>query len=112
MKVKDIISLVKAGYTPAEIGSLGEDQEAVLEFVSGGVSKDDIPTLLEISRTVSDDNPDPGAEETPPDPEEDYKSKYEALLQKIQKESLNEDQSGKKQKSSDELLADIVRDFM
>ena len=111
MKVKDIISLVKAGYTPAEIGSLGEDQEAVLEFVSGGVSKDDIPTLLEISRTVSDDKPDPGAEETPPDPEEDYKGKYEALMQKLQKESLNKDQSGN-QKSSDELLADIVKDFM
>lgn len=113
MKVKDIITLMKAGYTPAEIGNLGDTAQEVIEFAQGGVSKEDIPILLQL---VKDDTEAPAAsEEKTPETEDntDYKSLYLSAQKEIQSLNNRKDLSGGiPEKSADEMVADIVRDFM
>ena len=116
MKVKDIITLVKAGYTPQEIGALGNDSSKVIEMISGGISKDDVPTLLEIANTVEavleDNKPNEDDKETPDDDSGiDYKAEYEKLLKEKQKRTSHEEINNN-EKTADEILADMARSFM
>ena len=116
MKVKDIITLVKAGYTPQEIGALGNDSSKVVEMISGGISKDDVPTLLEIANTVEsvleETKPDESDNETPDNEDDiDYKAEYEKLLKEKQKRTSHEEITNN-EKTADEILADMARSFM
>lgn len=104
---------MKAGYTPGEIGSL-ERREETLELLRSGINKDDIEDCLSL---VSDDSgspsqPDPEPDPEPDEPEEDYKQKYEELQAKFQKLKNRQQQDEPKEKSADEILAEIVRDYM
>lgn len=114
MKVKDIITLVKAGYTPQEIGAL-ENSADVIELINGGVSKEDVPTLLEISKTVEDIQKEEKEEEENTDnsgtDDIDYKAEYEKLLKEKQKKKADEEVEAH-EKTADEILADVARDFM
>lgn len=90
MKISNIIKLVKAGYTPAEIADL-ERSDEVLQLIEEGINKEDVPALLELAVDVP--------EKPPAEPEKvgsltaepeyaadpiDYKMKYETLLKETQ----------------------------
>lgn len=110
MKIQDIVILMKAGYTPGEIGSL-ERREETLELLRSGINKDDIEDCLSL---VSDDADSPTQPSSPAEPaeEEDYKIKYEELQAKVQKMNNRQQQEEIQEKSADEILAEIVKDYM
>ena len=114
MKITDIPTLVKAGYTPTEIGNL-ERKEDVLQLIQGGARKDDIDELL----SLAGDDPQVGHEPEPepepekdPEPEEDYKAKYEELLKKQQLQNQRQPMEPANNKTADELVAEIVSEYI
>lgn len=110
MKITDILTLVKAGYTPTEIGNL-ERKEDVLQLIQGGARKDDIDELLSLAGEDPDPEPEPEPEKDP-EPEEDYKAKYEELLKKQQLQNQRQPVPQPDKKTADEILAEIVSEYM
>lgn len=120
MKVSDIVKLLKAGYTPGEIGKL-EDPASVLELIAGGVEKDQVDECLSLISQGADpepDDPEPDDPEPddpePDDPKPDYEKMYNELLKKTQKQAMQKDMSGSNppQKSTDEILKELAVDYM
>lgn len=116
MKLSNIINFVKAGYTPAEIAGL-ENADAVSQLLQEGIKKDEIPAYLELLKDDPQPEPVPDPEPLKPssaDPEDDptdYKEKYNTLLKKTQEAAARANMKPE-EKSSDEILADIVKAFM
>ena len=116
MKLSYIINFVKAGYTPAEIAGI-KDAEAVSTLLQEGIKKEDIPAYLELLGDDPAPDPEPAGVENKPSPEEpeqdptDYKAKYNDLLKQTQEAAARQNMKPE-EKSSDEVLADIVRSFM
>ena len=115
MKLSNIINFVKAGYTPAEIAGM-ENADAVSQLLQEGIKKEDIPAYLDLLK--DDPAPDPAPEpvkppKEDPEPEDptDYKEKYNTLLKKTQEAAARANMKPE-EKSSDEILADIVKSFM
>lgn len=115
MKITDILTLVKAGYTPPEIGNL-ERKEDVLQLIQGGAGKDDIDKLLSLAgddTQAGHEEPEPKPEpEKDPEPEEDYKAKYEELLKKTQLQNQRQPMTPENKKTADELVAEIVSEYI
>ena len=122
MNIKSIVSFVKAGYTPGEIAKL-EDPEKTLDLLNVGIKKEDVAEwlgLLDETREQEEQQPDEQEEKDEQnfaDPKEqdgtDYKKLYTDLLKKQQEQNVNRDMSGNnKEKTNDEKLQDIVRNFM
>ena len=120
MKLSNIINFVKAGYTPAEIAGM-ENADAVSQLLQEGIKKEDVPAYMEL---LKEDDPDPkdpkdpekdkvrqSSSEDPIDDPTDYKEKYQTLLKKTQ-EAASRKNMKPEEKSSDEILADIVKSFM
>lgn len=117
MKLSNIINFVKAGYSPAEIAGL-ENADAVSQLLQEGIKKEEIPAYLDL---LKEDDPEPAQPEkdtvrpsSPADPEQDttdYKEKYNTLLKQTQEAAARENMKPE-EKSSDEILADIVKAFM
>lgn len=110
MKITDILTLLKAGYTPTEIGNL-ERKEAVLQLIQGGASKDDIDELLSLAGEDPEPEPEPEPEPAP-EPEEDYKAKYEELLKQTQLKNQRQPMAPENKKTADEILAEIVTEYI
>lgn len=116
MKLSNIINFVKAGYTPVEIAGM-KDAEAVSALLQEGIKKEDIPAYLELMGDDPAPDPEPAGVDikpSPADPEEDptdYKEKYQTLL-KQQQDAAARQNMKPEEKSSDEILADIVKSFM
>lgn len=116
MKLSNIINFVKAGYTPAEIAGM-ENADAVSQLLAEGIKKEDVPAYLDLLK----DDPEPVKEpekDTVRPPEEepdadptDYKEKYQTLLKQTQEAAVRQNMKPE-EKSSDEILADIVKSFM
>ena len=116
MKLSNIINFVKAGYTPAEIAGM-ENADAVSQLLQEGIKKEDVPAYLDLLK----DDPEPAKEpekDTFKPPEEepdadptDYKEKYQTLLKQTQEAAVRQNMKPE-EKSSDEILADIVKSFM
>lgn len=115
MKITDILTLVKAGYTPTEIGNL-ERKEDVLQLIQGGAQKDDIDELLSLAgEDPKEPEPKPEPEKDPekdPEPEEDYKAKYEELLKKTQLQNQRQPMTPENKKTADEIVAEIVSEYI
>lgn len=114
MKITDILTLVKAGYTPTEIGNL-ERKEDVLQLIQGGAQKDDIDELLALAGEDPEPQPKPEPEKDPekdPEPEEDYKQKYEDLLKKQQLDNQRKPAPKPEKKTADDILAEIVTEYI
>lgn len=118
MKLSNIINFVKAGYSPAEIAGM-ENADAVSQLLQEGIKKEDVPAYLEL---LKEDDPEPeetpekdkvrqSSSEDPIDDPTDYKEKYNTLLKKTQEAAARENMKPE-EKSSDEILADIVKSFM
>jgi len=112
MKITDILTLVKAGYTPTEIGNM-ERKEDVLQLIQGGAVKDDIEELLALAGEDPEPaQPDPEPEKKDPEPEEDYKQKYEELLKKQQLLNQRQPMGQQNKKTADEILSEIVSEYI
>ncbi len=117
MKLSNIINFVKAGYSPAEIAGM-ENADAVSQLLQEGIKKEDVPAYLEL---LKEDDPEPEKPEkdtfkpsSSADPEDDptdYKEKYQTLLKQTQEAAVRQNMKPE-EKSSDEILADIVKSFM
>lgn len=115
MKLGNIINFVKAGYTPAEIAGM-ENADAVNALLQEGIKKEDIPSYLELigDEPEPEEKPEPeevGPEPTEPEDPTDYKKKYNDLLKQTQEAAARQNMKPE-EKSSDEVLADIVKSFM
>lgn len=115
MKLGNIINFVKAGYTPAEIAGM-ENADAVNALLQEGIKKEDIPSYLELigDDPAPEETPEPeqvGPEPTEPEDTTDYKKKYNDLLKQTQEAAARQNMKPE-EKSSDEVLADIVKSFM
>ena len=117
MNLKNIITFVKAGYTPAEIAGI-DNADAVAALLNEGTKKEDIPAFLELLKDDPAPDPEPEPEKVKPSKEEsepedptDYKEKYETLKKQMQEKEVRKNMKPD-EKSSDEILADIVRSFM
>ena len=109
MKITDILTLVKAGYTPTEIGNM-ERRSDVLQLIQGGAQKDDIDELLQLAGEDPVPEPDPEPEPEP-EPENEYKAKYEELLKKQQLLNQRQPVPQPDKKTADEILAEIVSEY-
>lgn len=101
IKFSDIIALAKSGYSVA-----------------------DVKELMQLSETPSNDAPEAQQDEEEPaseDPEEekeeehDYKKLYEEEAEKVrkmQRENINKNAQQPKEKTDQEILMDMARDFM
>ena len=115
MKISNIINFVKAGYTPAEIAGM-ENADAVNALLNEGITKENIPAYLELigDDPAPEETPEPeqvGPEPTEPEDATDYKKKYNDLLKQTQDAAARQNMKPE-EKSSDEVLADIVKSFM
>lgn len=117
MKLSNIITFVKAGYTPAEIAGM-DNADAVAALLNEGTKKEDIPAFLDLLKDDPAPDPEPEPEKVKPskeDPEPedptDYKEKYEALKKQMQQKEVRQNMKPEEQ-SSDEILAEIVKSFM
>lgn len=115
MKLSNIITFVKAGYSPAEIAGM-DNADAVAALLNEGTKKEDIPAFLDLLK--DDPAPDPEPEPDKPsqeDPEKDdptdYKEKYQTLLKQTQEAAARQNMKPE-EKSNDEILSDIVKSFM
>jgi len=112
MKITDILTLVKAGYTPTEIGNM-ERKEDVLQLLQGGAAKDDIDELLALAgEDPEQPDPEPEPDKKDPEPEEDYKQKYEELLKKQQLLNQRQPMGQQNKKTADEILSEIVSEYL
>lgn len=115
MKITNIITLVKAGYTPAEISALDRADD-VLQMLNEGISKEDIPELLALSVDVPDSTPEPERvkpteAEKPVDDPVDYKMKYETLLKQTQKANTRGN-IAEQMPDNTKTIEEMVRSFM
>lgn len=102
LSIKDVVSLAKAGYKPADVKELIEmSKEAPQEEpapVAAEVKTEEAPAVVTT------------AAEEPKEPEIDYKAKYNELLEANRKAALTRDNSGSEpqQKSAEEIVNEAL----
>lgn len=108
MDIKNLVTLIKAGYKAHEIKEM-EHRDIVIDLLNNGIEKDDIPEYVDLA-LQQDDNiergEDNGREEGN---EESYKERYENLLKETQQKRTREDISGKdKEKTAYDILTEFL----
>lgn len=108
LSIKDVVSLAKAGYKPADVKELIE------------LSKEEPAEPAPVATEVKPAQPDPATEapaevttsvgEENKEPEIDYKAKYNELLEANRKAALTRDNSGSEpqQKSAEEIVNEAL----
>jgi len=101
LSIKDVVSLAKAGYKPADVKELIElskEEPAQPEPVASEVKPEEAPA--EVTTTA----------EEPKEPEIDYKAKYNELLEANRKAALARDNSGSEpqQKTAEEIVNEAL----
>lgn len=115
MTIKDIVTLAAKGVSIEDIKKIhaSENEDDLVELVKTGVSYEDAVELASMAAQQSED-PEP----SPPDPApaedtEDWKSKYDELLKKTQKEKARENNlNGDEEADRKKRLEDMARRFM
>ena len=115
MKISDIITFVKAGYSPAEIAAV-QNPADVSALLQEGIKKEDIPQFLELLAEKPAPDPEPEAEVRPEEKQTeqdpiDYKSKYETLLKQQQQANIRANMAADVP-SDEDTIKEIVRSFM
>lgn len=122
MNLSDSLSLVKKGYTVAqikEISALSAESADIIELAKSATTYEDFTALLEVTREPEPAKADPvtppvdtsKSEETAPE-EVDYKAENEKLraqLAQAQKVNAQADLSGSAQDDHEERLKDLMR---
>lgn len=126
MNLSDSLSLVKKGYTVAqikEISALSAESADIIELAKSATTYEDFTALLEVTREPEPAKADPvtppadapKSEETAPEEkkeEVDYKAENEKLraqLAQAQKTNTQADLSGSAQDDHEERLKDLMR---
>lgn len=115
MKISDIITFVKAGYSPAEIAAVKNPAD-VSALLQEGIKKEDIPQYLDLMEEKPEADPEPPKDVRPPKEESeqdpiDYKSKYETLLKQQQQANIRGNMAADVP-SDEDTIKEIVRSFM
>lgn len=115
MKITEILTFVKAGYSPAEIAAV-EKPADVCALLTEGIKKEDIPQYLDLMAEKPEADPEPQKEVRPAqeEPEQDpidYKTKYETLLRQQQQANIRQ-RIDADIPSNEETIKEIVRSFM
>lgn len=116
MKISDIITFIKAGYSPAEITAL-ESPSDVATLLSEGVKKEDIPACLELLSATSEESEktqdvkEEMEKEKTSEDTTNYKVLYETLLKEKQQQNVRENMADDMQDNK-KTIEDIVRSFM
>lgn len=123
---KDIIDLAKAGYKPGDVKELlqiANEQKAVPEEPPVTAPKEDVQPEAEKAPDANADKPVSETQPEQADALKDLQSQIETLrkqsdekdklIKQIQKDNASRNiKSEAKEKTEDEVLADIVRNFM
>ena len=98
LSIKDVVSLAKAGYKPADVKELIE------------MSKEPEPEVKPEPEPEVKPEPEPEVKPEPEEPEIDYKAKYNELLEANRKAALTRDNSGSEpqQKSAEEIVNEAL----
>lgn len=107
LSIKDVVSLAKAGYKPADVKELIElSKNDTADAVSGKPAQ---PDPVEAPK---EDPKEPEPKEPAPkeEPEIDYKAKYNELLEANRKAALTRDNSGSEpqQKTAEEIVNEAL----
>ena len=102
LSIKDVVSLAKAGYKPADVKELIELSKEV-------PAEEPAPVAPEV-KTEEAPAADASAAGEPKEPEVDYRAKYEELLEANRKAALTRDNSGteSQQKSAEEIVNEAL----
>lgn len=104
LSIKDVVSLAKAGYKPADVKELIE--------MSKEVPPEEPAPVAPKAEEKAEEAPAAGtpAADEPKEPEVDYKAKYEELLEVNRKAALTRDNSGSEpqQKSAEEIVNEAL----
>mgnify|MGYP006874622630 CR=1 FL=1 len=102
LSIKDVVSLAKAGYKPADVKELME--------MSKEVPEEQAPVATEVKTEEAPAEVTTSADETNKEPEIDYKAKYEELLEANRKAALTRDNSGSEpqQKTAEEIVNEAL----
>ena len=108
-KVQDLLKLKEAGYTLTEIKDM-KNRDAVVELISGGVDRADIPDYIALLQEEKENDPPPG------DPEEkdekDYKTLYENLKKEMQEKNRNAPLPGGEKRSAEQIIEELAQSIM
>ena len=107
LSIKDVVSLAKAGYKPADVKELIElSKNDTADAVSGKPAQ---PDPVEEPKEEAPAVVTTAAEE-PKEPEIDYKAKYNELLEANRKAALTRDNSGSEpqQKTAEEIVNEAL----
>lgn len=105
MDIKGLLKLTSAGYSLTEIKEM-TDRETVLELVSGGIDRADIPEYIEVLKSQEKkEEPEKKKEE----PEEDYKSKYEQLLKEKQEKERQKPLPDGGERTAEKILEEFAK---
>lgn len=99
LSIKDVVSLAKAGYKPADVKEL-------IEMSKDAPEEENKPKEQPAPEEKKPEEPAPEEKE----PEIDYKAKYEELLEANRKAALARDNSGSEpqQKSAEEIVNEAL----
>lgn len=127
MKLTDILSLSKAGYSVGEIKELAQTigiDDSTVQLAQQGMKPTEIATLLAIDpltvKRPTLDNPEEPETKQPepetkqaepepkPDPKDDKIKNLEAELAEIRKSNLQQDVSGTQERDFNDILIDML----
>ena len=109
-KVQDLLKLKEAGYTLTEIKDM-KNRETVVELISGGVDRADIPAYIELLQEEKENDPPPGDPEEKKD-ETDYKTMYENLKKEMQEKNRNANLPGGEKRSAEQIIEELAQSIM
>ena len=104
LSIKDVVSLAKAGYKPADVKEL-------IELSKEEPKEEQAPVASEVTKTEEAPAADASyAGEENKEPEIDYKAKYNELLEANRKAALTRDNSGSEpqQKTAEEIVNEAL----
>ena len=109
MDIKGLLKLTSAGYSLTEIKEM-TDRETVLELVSGGIDRADIPEYIEVLK--SQEKPQEKPKEKPEEKEdEDYKAKYEQLLKEKQEKERQKPLPDGGERTAEKILEEFAKNL-
>lgn len=115
LSIKDVVSLAKAGYKPADVKELIEMSKNDTAQAVSGKPAEPAPVAAEVKPEATKPEEAPAADtssagEENKEPEIDYKAKYNELLEANRKAALARDNSGSEpqQKTAEEIVNEAL----
>ena len=111
MDIKGLLKLTSAGYSLTEIKEM-TDRETVLELVSGGIDRADIPEYIEVLKSQEPEKKEKEKEKaSEKKDEEDYKAKYEQLLKEKQEKERQKPLPDGGERTAEKILEEFAKNL-